>query len=102
MKIIIAPVLTKPEQPIRSFCFSLFAFLSVNHSKFCLIPSLAIFFTTAIDQSFAAQKIGAAYRLHPFPISLHKALYGVLTAQSSFLILPAIDSNFTPSTAKYI
>ena len=87
MKIITAPVLTKPRQAMQSFCFSLFVFLSVNHSKFCFIRSFGGILLTAIIQSFAAQKIGAAYRLHPFPISLHKALYGVLTAQSNFPIL---------------
>ncbi len=73
---------------------SLFVFLSVNHSKFCFIRSLAVFFQQPLTDLLLHKKIGAAYRLHPFSISLYKALYGVLTAQSSFpTLLPLIPTS---------
>ena len=60
-------------------------YLWINDTP-CLIRYLSISFTLAISRSSAAQKIGVSHRLHPFPISLYKALYGVLTAENGYSI----------------
>ena len=84
----------------RQSAFScLLFYLQINDNP-CLIRYLSISFTLAISWSSAAQKIGVSHRLHPSPISLYKALYGFLTAQSSLPIPSAMDSNLTPSSAK--
>ena len=75
-------------------------FFICKSQQFLFYPLSGSSFALAMDRSCAAQKIGVSHRLHPFPISLYKALYGVLTAKSSFFIPSAIGSNFTPFMAR--
>ena len=61
------------DKPRQAICFFLFVFLkllsiclSANHSNSCSVRYPNSMLSPAISRSCAAQKIGAAYRLHPY------------------------------------